>query len=172
MIKNFLVSWDGLVDGRYWILITSVFSHNMFWHLFINMYVLNSFGPFVERLLGKKRFIKFYLWAGIMSSVGHAAVSNYILASSELPALGASGAISGVILLFSLLFPKEKILLLGLIPMPALWGAFLFIGIDVWGLFEQAEGGGFPIGHGAHLGGAVTGIVYFFFLKRSLRRTI
>ncbi len=127
--------------------------------------MLNGFGPFVERILGKKRFIQFYFWAGVISSIGHAAVSNLILDAPELAALGASGAIAGVILLFSFLFPREKILLLGLIPLPAFWGAVLFIGLDVWGLVEQAEGGGFPIGHGAHLGGALTGIIYYFWLR-------
>ncbi len=45
-------------------------------------------------------------------------------------------------------------------------GAFLFIGLDVWGLVAQSGGGGLPIGHGAHLGGAITGIIYYLlFLK-------
>lgn len=165
MADNFLVSWNAIAEGRIWVLITSVFSHNLFLHFFINMYVLNSFGPFVERILGKRSFARFYMLAGVISSVGHAAVSSLILDAPELPALGASGAIAGVILLFSFLFPREKILLLGLIPLPALWGAILFIGIDIWGLVAQAEGGGFPIGHGAHLGGALTGIVYYFWLR-------
>ncbi|OQW48201.1 MAG: hypothetical protein A4S09_13915 [Proteobacteria bacterium SG_bin7] len=165
MANHFLVSWNAIAEGRVWVLVTSVFSHNMFLHFFINMYVFNGFGPFVEKVLGKKRFFQFYIFAGVVSSIGHAAVSNFILSAPELPALGASGAIAGVILLFSFLFPREKILLLGFIPLPALWGALLFIGIDIWGLAAQAEGGGFPIGHGAHLGGAFTGIIYYIWLR-------
>jgi membrane associated rhomboid family serine protease len=45
-------------------------------------------------------------------------------------------------------------------------GALAFIGLDVWGLIAQAEGGGLPIGHGAHLGGAFTGILYYFLFLR------
>lgn len=171
MEKNFLVSWTALSEGRPWLLITSVFSHATFLHFFINMFVLNSFGTFLERFLGPKKFLRFYLMAGIMSSLAHCIVSAWIMKSPDLAALGASGAISGLVLLFCLLFPKEKILFFALIPVPALTGAFIFIGIDLWGLFEQTKGGGLPIGHGAHLGGAATGIIYYyFFLRPRMRR--
>lgn len=162
MENHFLVSWDGLLDGRYWQLLTSVFSHNMFLHFFLNMYVLINFGSLIEMVLGKRFFLKFYLVAGIVSSLSHVLVSAYLIGDSSLKALGASGAISGLILLFCFMFPKEKILLLGFIPIPAIFGALAFIGIDLWGLFEQTQGGGLPIGHGAHLGGAFTGIFYYF----------
>ena len=86
-------------------------------------------------------------------------------------ALGASGAIAGLVLVFSLIFPREKILLMGIIPVPALFGALAFVGLDLWGLTAQAHGGGLPIGHGAHLGGALTGMLYYvFFLRRRIRR--
>lgn len=172
MIDNFLVSWDGLLAGRWWTLITSVFSHNMLLHIFINMFVLNSFGSLLERVLGRWRFLAFYLAAGVISSFMHCVVSAFLLGSPELPALGASGAIAGLVLVFALIFPDEKILLFGLIPLPALWGALGFIALDLWGLFEQAHGSGLPIGHGAHLGGAFTGILYYvFYLRQRVRRT-
>lgn len=166
MAANFLVSWAHLQDSRFWTLLTSVFSHNMFWHLLINMLVLKSFGPILEKVLGKKSFLNFYISAGIISSFCHAAVSAWIINQPQLPALGASGAISGLVLLFAFIFPKEKILIFGIIPMPALVGALVFVGIDIWGLIGQAEGGGLPIGHAAHLGGALTGIFYYFFYLR------
>lgn len=167
MANNFLVSWSSITNGRVWTLITSVFSHNAFLHLFFNMYVLDSFGPIVESVLGRARFLKFYFIAGIISSFCHAAVSAFLLHEPSLPALGASGAISGMIFLFALIFPRQKILLFGFVPTPALWGAFLFVGLDIWGLIAQAEGGGLPIGHGAHLGGSLTGVLYYFlFLRR------
>ncbi len=171
MMKNFLVSWSSLTEGRYWTLISSAFSHNAFWHFLLNMFVLNSFGPIVEEILGFRRFITFYFAAAIISSLSHAFVSAWLIGNPDIPALGASGAISGVILIFALAFPKEKILLMGLIPVPAFFGAILFIGLDVWGLYAQTGGGGLPIGHGAHLGGAITGIIYYLlFLKNSRNR--
>ena len=167
MIQNFLVSWSALAQGRFWTLLTSVFSHNMSLHIFINMYVLYGFGSVLERILGWRSFLKFYLLAGIISSLSHCLVSAWLLQNPDLPALGASGAISGVILVFALTFPRQKLFLFGLIPLPAFLGALAFIGLDLWGLVAQASGGGLPIGHGAHLGGAITGIFYYFlFLRR------
>ncbi len=170
MINNFLVSWEGLMGGRYWTLIASVFSHNMFFHIFLNMYVLLGFGSVMEKTLGYLTFLRFYLVAGIISSLSHSVVSTALLNQPGLPALGASGSIAGVILLFSLFYPKEKIYLLGFLPMPAIFGAFLFIGLDIWGLVSQTQGSELPIGHGAHLGGSFTGLVYFLLL-RNRRRT-
>lgn len=171
MVSNFLVSWNGLLEGRWWTLLTSVFSHNMFLHFFLNMFVLNSFGSLLEIVMGRRFFILFYIGAGIISSLAHALVSAFILGEPSLPALGASGAISGLILIFSLMFPKERILIFGIIPVPAMWGALLFIGLDLWGLFEQSQGSGLPIGHGAHLGGAVTGILtYIFWIRPRAQR--
>jgi rhomboid-like protein len=167
MIDNFLVSWKALVERRPWVLITSAFSHNSFFHLFINMYVLRSFGTVIGQIMGKFNFLNFYLLAAISGSFTHAIVSLLLLKAPELPALGASGAIAGIILLFSLMFPREKLLLLGLIPIRAGWAAVLIIGIDVWGVVEQTSGGGFPIGHGAHLGGALIGILWYLLIMRN-----
>lgn len=167
MVENFLVSWDSLIEGRPWTLLTSVFSHNSFIHIFLNMYVLYGFGSAMESALGSKRFLNFYLVAGIIASLSHCLVSNFILGAPALPALGASGAVAGVILVFSLIFPKERILLLGIIPLPAIWGAVLLVALDLWGLLSQARGSGLPIGHGAHLGGALAGLLYYVFILRS-----
>ena len=172
MINNFLVSWTGLEQGRFWILATSAFSHNIFFHIFMNMFVLNSFGPAVEAAIGFWRFMIFYLVAAAFSSFCHALVSAMIMKQPDLPALGASGAISGMVLLFALMYPQQKILLFGIVPLPALWAAGLFVGLDIWGLIEQAEGGGLPIGHGAHLGGALAGLIYFYFIYRGRKKTI
>ena len=120
----------------------------------------------MEQVLGRWRFINFYLAAGVISSLSHCLVSAFLLGKPDMLAVGASGSISGLVLLFSLMYPREKILLFGLIPMPAMFGALAFIGLDVWGVVAQAQGGGLPIGHGAHLGGAFTGIIYYLFILR------
>ncbi len=161
MMNNFLVSWDSLTDGRWWTLITSAFSHNMVFHIFINMFVLRGFGSIMSEVMGAKKFLLFYLLAGMSGSLLHSVVSNFWMSAPELPALGASGAIAGIIIYFSFLFPDEKILLLGIIPVRAMWGAVILVGFDVYGLLEQTRGGDSFIGHGAHLGGAAIGICWF-----------
>ena len=115
------------------------------------------------------KFVLFYLLAGMGGSLVHSLVSNYWMHEPALPALGASGAIAGIILYFSFLFPEEKILLLGLIPVRAMWGAVILVGFDVWGLLEQTRGGGSLIGHGAHLGGAAIGICWFLIVSATNR---
>lgn len=167
MIRNFLVSWDHVMGGYIWTLITSVFSHNMFFHIFINMYVFFGFGTVLENELGPRRFLRFYLVAGVVSSLSHITVSTFLMGQPELPALGASGAVAGTILLFALMNPHEKILLLGIIPMPALTAALVFVGIDLWGLVSQTRGSTIPIGHGAHLGGSLYGLIYYFVAIRN-----
>jgi len=169
MQQNFAVSWDALVAGRYWVLLTAVFSHYLMLHLLFNMLVLNSFGPIIVETVGNIFFIIFYLIAGIVSSLSHAMVTAFFLHQPNLPAVGASGAIAGVLFLFCLLFPREKILLMGIVPLPALWGALAFVGLDVWGLIAQSQGGGLPIGHGAHLGGAFCGLVGYILVRHRLK---
>lgn len=170
MAEHFLVSWSHLEEGRIWTLLTAVFSHNLLFHLLINMIVLMSFGPPLERLMGAGRFLAFYLVAGVVGSLAHAAVSNFLMERPAQAALGASSALAGVLLLFSFTFPKATVLFFFVIPMPAIAAALVFIGIDIWGLIMQIDAdGGWPIGHGAHLGGALTGIVYYAVRGRALR---
>jgi membrane associated rhomboid family serine protease len=162
MVEHFLVSWTYLRDGKLWTLLSAAFSHHAMFHLLVNMIVLMSFGPPMERAMGGRRFLGFYLVAGAVGSLAHAGVSTFLMDRPGQPALGASAALAGILLLFAFTFPRATILLFFVVPLPALVAALLFVGIDVWGLVMQiGADGDWPIGHGAHLGGALTGIVYF-----------
>ncbi len=168
MTANFLVSTAHLEHGLVWTVLTAAFSHSEFWHLAINMFVLWSFGTVLDKLWGTRVFVLFYLAAATVASLTHCLVSTFILGNSNIPALGASGAISGLLLAYALHFPRHKILLFGIVPIPALAGVLAFVGIDLWGLLAQSRGGGLPIGHGAHLGGALAGaLIYFLYLKQA-----
>jgi membrane associated rhomboid family serine protease len=169
MMGNFLISTSHLLHGFVWTLVTAAFSHNEIWHLAINMFVLWSFGTVLERLWGTRLFVIFYLVAAVVASISHCAVSSLLLGNGNIPALGASGAVSGLLLAYALYFPRHRILLFGIIPVPALAGVLAFVGIDLWGLVAQSRGGGLPIGHGAHLGGALAGaLMYFFYLRAAV----
>ncbi len=161
MAANFLVSTSHLVNGYWWTLVTSAFSHIEFWHIGINMFVLWSFGTILEKLWGTPIFVAFYLVAAMVASATHCLVSSVLMGNPDINALGASGAVSGLLLAFALLFPKHRILVFGVIPVPALIGALAFVAIDLWGLFAQTRGGGIGIGHGAHLGGALCGFLFW-----------
>jgi membrane associated rhomboid family serine protease len=168
MTANFLVSTSHILHGHLWTLITAAFSHNQLWHLAINMFVLWSFGTVLEHLWGTRVFVLFYLAAALVASVSHCAVSSLFLGRDNISALGASGAVSGLLLAYALHFPRHRILLFGIVPIPALAGVLAFVGLDLWGLIAQGRGGGLPIGHGAHLGGALAGVlIYFLYLRGS-----
>ncbi len=169
MMGNFLVSTAHILHGYVWTLVSAAFSHNEIWHLAINMFVLWSFGTVLERLWGTRTFVIFYLVAAVVASISHCVVSSILMGNGNIPALGASGAVSGLLLAYALYFPRHKILLFGIIPVPALAGVLAFVGIDLWGLLAQSRGGGLPIGHGAHLGGALAGaLMYFFYLRSTI----
>jgi membrane associated rhomboid family serine protease len=161
MAKYFVVSTHRLEHGFWWTLITAAFSHQELWHLALNMFVLWSFGNVLERLLGARVFVAFYLAAAVFSSASHCFVSSVLMGDDRIAALGASGAVSAVLIAFALLFPKHKILLFAVIPVPAIAGALLFVAMDLWGLMAQTRGAALPIGHGAHLGGALCGFVFW-----------
>lgn len=166
MTENFLVSTSHVVHWHVWTLITAAFSHNELWHLALNMFVLWSFGTVLETLWGTRVFTLFYLAAAVVASVSHCAVSSFVMGSDDILALGASGAVSGLLLAYALHFPKHRILIFGIVPVPALAGVLAFVGLDLWGLIAQGRGGGLPIGHGAHLGGAFAGaLIYFLYLR-------
>jgi membrane associated rhomboid family serine protease len=169
MMEHFTVSWEHLAAGRIWVLITSVFSHLLLFHLLINMIVLLNFGPLLERAMGSGPFLVFYLVAGIVGSLAHAITSGFLIGLPAQPALGASSALAGVLLFFSLCFPKARVLLFFIIPLPAIVAALAFVAIDIWGLVMQVGGEGMPIGHGAHLGGALVGVIWFVARGRGLR---
>jgi membrane associated rhomboid family serine protease len=63
------------------------------------------------------------------------------------------------------MFPKQLIYIFGLIPIPAIFGTIIFVSLDLVGLLTQAAGSSVPIGHGAHLGGALAGFIYSRYLK-------
>jgi len=170
MVMNFLVSWDAVREGRFWTLLTSVFSHNLFFHLVSNMYFFYGFGKVLETTLGGATFLRLYLTSGLLGSLGHCFFSIFLLHQPQLLALGASGAISGVLVFFALNYPKERVYLFGLIPMPAIWGIFLFVGLDLTGLIAQTLGSELPIGYGAHLGGAFGGAINFLVYRSNDKR--
>ncbi len=165
-VGNFEVSLVHLAHGRLWTLLTAAFSHNQLWHLAVNMIVLWSFGSLLERLWGTRLFVGFYLAAAVVSSVSHCLVTLVVLGRSDISAVGASGALAGLLIAFAFTFPREKILLFGVIPIPALVAVLAFVGLDLWGLAAQSQGGGLPIGHGAHLGGAAFGALFWLAVLR------
>jgi membrane associated rhomboid family serine protease len=146
-----LISSD--VFTRPWILVTSMFLHANVSHLFLNMYVLFLFGPLLEQRMGPKRFLVLYLVSGVAASF----FASFFYAR----ALGASGAIMGMIGALIILMPNLQLLLFFFIPMPLWMAGVVFAAMDVFGIF-------FPSGVGniAHLVGMAVGLWYGVWLRR------
>ncbi|HEY6951001.1 MAG TPA: rhomboid family intramembrane serine protease [Bacteroidota bacterium] len=153
-------------------LFTSMFFHAGWLHLGGNMLYLWVFGDNVEDKLGHARYVIFYLLCGIVSS----ALYVYVDPHSQVPTIGASGAISGVLGAYILLFPKARVLtvipifiFLQFVELPAilvlgLWFVLqLFSGLASLGQ-QTAEGGG--VAWWAHIGGFAAGLVLIFPMRK------
>ncbi|HPC36616.1 MAG TPA: rhomboid family intramembrane serine protease [Candidatus Marinimicrobia bacterium] len=157
--QNFFPSNFGLVPtavlkkGYIWQLFTYMFIHGGFGHLFWNMFVLWMFGMEIENYWGKREFYKFYFITG----VGSGLITMLFSAHSEIPVVGASGAIYGVLVAFAMLFPERYIYFYFLIPIKAKYFAIIMVVIT---FFSTMSPGTSNISHLTHLGGLAIGYLY------------
>ncbi len=158
--QHFLVSVDSIAEYRFWTLLTSEFSHYDPRHLLFNMLGLYFFGRPVAEALGWRDLLGLYVASGVVASLGH--VIYGIVTGDQAPALGASGAVSGLGVCFAALFPNTRILVNFIFPMPAPMAVGLFLLLDVLGIL----GGGGNVAHAAHLAGAATGLAWFWLRGR------
>jgi membrane associated rhomboid family serine protease len=148
--------------GQYLPFLTSMFLHGGFLHIIMNMWFLYIFGDNIEDRLGHIRYLAFYLFCGLAAGVIHL----FLNWNSNIPTIGASGAISGVMGAYLLLYPRSKILTLVFIfifiqffEIPA----FIFLGI--WFILQLLSAGFTPSNVGgvafwAHIGGFVAGLAF------------
>jgi membrane associated rhomboid family serine protease len=151
---------------------TSMFMHAGWVHLLGNMLFLWIFGDNVEDHLGRAKFLVFYLVCGIAATLAQVALSS----ESSIPNLGASGAISGVLAGYLVLFPQGRVTVLvhgGTMAVPALLVIGMWIMLQLingFGSFTQsAQTGG--VAYMAHIGGFVAGLALAFLLagRRTMR---
>jgi membrane associated rhomboid family serine protease len=147
----------------YLTLITSMFMHGGFAHIAGNMLYLWIFGDNIENVLGHKRYLLFYLLCGIIASLSHVFATKWLGQNLLIPSLGASGAISGVLGAYILLFPKRRVtmfMLRFITHVSAFWAIGLWIVfqlINGLGLLGGSDAGG--VAYAAHLGGFIAGLV-------------
>ncbi|HQE92551.1 MAG TPA: rhomboid family intramembrane serine protease [Anaerolineae bacterium] len=162
----------GIVD--YLPFVSNMFLHGGWLHLILNMWTLWIFAPAVEDRLGSVRFLAFYLIAGIAASFAHAVFN----ANSTLPALGASGAIAGVIGCYVRMFPFARLVMLVpvlffplFIEVHAIVFAFFWFMTQVipgiFALMMPVAGGG--VAWWAHIGGFIAGWVLVPLIRRPAR---
>jgi len=153
-----------IVAGRHWItILTAMFMHAGWSHIIGNMVFLWAFGPEVEELMGRRRYLLFYLFGGLAASFAQVIASP----ASTVPNLGASGAIAAVMGAFLVTYPHDRIrsllVILVFVHVTYIPAALL---IGVWGLLQllslgalvehPASGG---VAYAAHVGGFIFGAV-------------
>jgi len=149
------------VEQQIFSLISFMFLHGSFWHLLGNMWSLYIFGDNIEDRLGSLRYLLFYLLCGLTSGLSHLLLNL----NSNVPTIGASGAIAGVMGAYFLLFPKSRILTLIpilFIPFFIEIPAYFFLGI--WFLLQFLSAAGTAGSAGgiawwAHIGGFISGMI-------------
>ena len=120
------------------------------------MFGLWVFGRAILPLTGERGFVHLYAAGAIVASAGHL-VYQYV-SGSPAPALGASGSVMAIAVVYAALFPRNTLLVGFFLPMPAAMAVGLFILIDVAGMI----GGRGGIAHAAHLGGVAYGLAYYY----------
>ncbi len=152
---------------------TSMFMHGGWMHLFGNMLYLWIFGDNVEDRLGRAKFLIFYLVCGVAATLAQVAFNT----NSNIPNLGASGAIAGVLGAYLVMFPQGQVRVLvgrGIARVPALFVLGLWILLQfisgIGSITDAADRGG--IAYMAHIGGFVTGLLLAYLYRgRSIRAT-
>jgi membrane associated rhomboid family serine protease len=144
-----------VLRGWVWQFVTYMFVHSGFSHILFNMLSLYIFGSMVEKRIGSKEFLLFYLLTGTLSGV--VSFVSYVLAGTNVILVGASGAIYGVLLMFAVFFPYSVIYVFGILPVRA---PILVIVYALIELYSQVFGRGGNIAHLAHLSGLVIAYLY------------
>lgn len=152
-----------LISKDYKRLITSGFLHVSWWHLFFNMYSLYVFSATLNVFMPLYQYLLIYF----LSLIGASLLALYIHRNhGDYSAVGASGAISGIVFAAIALVPSMELVFFGL-RFPAWLYAVLFIAISIYGIRNQKDN----IAHEAHLGGAITGVLVLLTLQPSLIST-
>lgn len=137
-----------------WQIFTYQFMHGGFSHIFFNMFMLWMFGMEIENLMGSRKFLFFYLLAGVGAAMFQLFLAP-LFSGGSAPTIGASGAVFGVMIAFAMFFPDRMIFLYFLVPVKAKYLIAFLVLIEF-----MAVGNMSVVAHLAHVGGAVTGFVF------------
>jgi membrane associated rhomboid family serine protease len=145
-----------------WQLVTYLFMHGGFWHLFLNMFALWMFGMELENIWGSKKFLAYYLMCGIGAGLATILLTP-LFTAVQLPTIGASGSVYGILVAFGMLFPNREIYLYFLLPIKAKYFIIIYMIIEL-----LSVGSNTGVAHLAHLGGGLIGFVYLLITRNNV----
>jgi membrane associated rhomboid family serine protease len=148
--------------GQVWRLLTHAFCHDRYslFHVFFNMLCLYWFGSTLETMYGSREFLLFYLTAAVVAGLAFVGLDLYT--GSSVPAIGASGAVMAVMMLYTMHFPRQEILVCWIFPLEMRWLMTFYLIYDLHPILLALAGDQIftGIGHAAHLGGLAFGFLY------------
>jgi len=150
-----------------WGAVTSIFLHGNFMHIFFNCWALLMFGVYLERRIGWKNFLKVFFVTGIIGSLAHI-VFTLTVGSFGLYALGASGAIFGMLGALAVLEPEIKVIMFPVFIPMKLWQSVIMSVAIMSVIF--AAGGMLGIAHDVHVAGLAAGFAMGFMFKRKMKK--
>ena len=156
---------QAIYGGKIWQFLTFMYVHAGIEHILLNMFALFIFGPRIEEDMGSMKFLIFYTICGIFSGLFHILITGV----SDIPLVGASGAIFGVMAAFGLMHLRQIIYVQLFIPMPAVIFIALMAGIEILYWISGAQTG---IRNWGHVGGMFMGLILVKFLGFNKRRRI
>ena len=167
----FGLSHNGLVYHHFaWQLVTYMFFHGGWLHIFFNLFALWMFAGELEQLWGTKAFLKYYLLSGIGAGVFIALMNAYFVSKNPdmmfLPTLGASGALYALLLAYGMIWPNREVLVYFLFPVKIKYVVIFFGLLEFFGTLSSAQGKGDSISHIGHLGGLITGFIILQIWKK------
>ena len=162
--EKFKFNISSIRAGEQYRMITSGFLHADWFHFAFNMFSFWSFANFLTQEFNTLSFLLIYFGSMIIGSL-----LTYLIHKEEpyYSAIGASGAVMGIIYCAILLYPQNSILLFGALPIPGYIFAFLYLAYSIYGMKGKYDN----IGHTAHLGGAIGGLIFTLLIKPSLFET-
>ena len=168
--SDWVLKWFGLIPaaavflGRIWQPFTYLFLHSLtdLMHIIMNMLVLWMFGSMLEPVWGTRRFLNYFFLCGIGAGVVNVAATVLPMmwgrALSDIPTIGASGAIYGILIACAILFPDRQVFFFPLpIAIPMRWFVAIMAGIE---FFSEFRASGDNVSHISHLGGMLIGYIY------------
>jgi uncharacterized protein len=164
-VRAFQFDPDSLVT-RPWTLVTYIFLHSSFLHLFFNMLVLYFFGTALEERVGNRQLLEIFFTAGILSAIGYTFLSQPIFNISPGSMIGASGAIYGVFAALTVLEPDTRVYVY-FVPMKLKYALVLFALLDFL-MVNSSD----MIAHTAHLSGLLVGLIMGWRIKKTEENTI
>jgi membrane associated rhomboid family serine protease len=156
MIYLYLIPSYVLQAGAWWQVVTYMFVHASWGHIFFNMLALFLFGIQLEQRMGSSEFLLYYFVCGIGAGIA-TVFFNAATGQGMIPVVGASGAIFGVLLAFASYFPDARIFIFGILPIRAPVAVAAYAGIEIVSQLFSVRSG---VAHLTHLAGLLFGYLY------------